>query len=178
MLRTGAQHAPQNQSDPPSPSQPVPTSGWTIDTAIIYFEAMRQNDREFYAEKWRSEEKFQAERDRRLTEVAVEREKALKIKETADLAALQLAREIQVYKDEKANELRSQIERERGNYAATSDLGGLRRELTTMFQPAIDYVIAEQARGEEVTDTGKLIIGVFAVVLTLMSIASLLVGLL
>jgi hypothetical protein len=51
--------------------------------------------KELLDERRRGEEKFQAERDRRLTEVALEREKALKIKETADLAALELAREIQ-----------------------------------------------------------------------------------
>lgn len=38
--------------------------------------------------------KFQAERDRRYTEVARERERALLIKETADKAALDLARQI------------------------------------------------------------------------------------
>jgi hypothetical protein len=46
------------------------------------------------------------ERDRRYAEVNVEREKALKIKETADSEALKLARDIQTYKDEKSNQLR------------------------------------------------------------------------
>ena len=46
---------------------------------------------------WRR--KFEAERDRRYGEVATERDKALA-----------LAREIQNYKDEKANDLRSQID--------------------------------------------------------------------
>jgi hypothetical protein len=53
------------------------------------------------------------ERDRRYAEVATEKEKALRIKDAGDEKALNLARDIQVYKDEKANELRSQIERER-----------------------------------------------------------------
>lgn len=70
---------------------------------------------------------LQQERDRRYSEIAVEREKALKIKETADLAALQLARDIQTYKDEKANELRDQINNERGLYVTRSDLIGLQR---------------------------------------------------
>ena len=69
-----------------------------------------------------ADEKFQNERDRRYTEVNIEREKALKIKETADLAALQLAREIQSYKDEKANELREQINSERGLYVTNRDI--------------------------------------------------------
>lgn len=49
-------------------------------------------------------------------------QRALAIKERADEKALSLAREIQTYKDEKANELRSQIERERGEMATKDDL--------------------------------------------------------
>lgn len=71
-------------------------------------------------------ERFLNERDRRYAEVNIEREKALKIKETADLAALQLAREIQSYKDEKANDLREQINNERGMYATNKDIEPLK----------------------------------------------------
>ena len=67
-------------------------------------------------------ERFDAERDRRYTEVNIEREKALKIKEVADLKALDLAREIQIYKDEKANELREQINSERGLYVSKAEM--------------------------------------------------------
>jgi hypothetical protein len=56
------------------------------------------------------------ERDRRYAEVALARAEALRIKEVADEKALDLAREIQKYKDEKANELREQIAAERGTY--------------------------------------------------------------
>lgn len=104
-------------------------SGWTTQTLKLYFDALRMGD-----------DKFAAERDRRYTEVALEREKALKIKETADLAALQLAREIQTYKDEKANDLRSQIEHERGSYATQFDLKANRERLEVLIQPALDYV--------------------------------------
>jgi hypothetical protein len=76
------------------------------------------------------------ERDRRYAEVNIEREKALKIKETADLAALQLAREIQSYKDEKANELREQISSERGMYATNKDI-----------EPLKAFVSAQTGRG-------------------------------
>jgi hypothetical protein len=93
-----------------------------------------------------ADEKFHAERDRRYAEVSVEREKALKIKEVADLAALQLAREIQTYKDEKANELREQISSERGNYATREDLSAALREVTAMIKPLADYVSSQQGR--------------------------------
>jgi len=87
------------------------------------------------------------ERDRRYAEVSVEREKALKIKEVADLAALQLAREIQTYKDEKANELRSQIERERGNYATRSDLIALSDKFETAIKPLVEFVSRSRGGG-------------------------------
>jgi hypothetical protein len=81
------------------------------------------------------ERMFQEERDRRYSEVNIEREKALKIKETADLAALQLAREIQTYKDEKANELREQISSERGAYATKEDIANLGEKVETLVKP-------------------------------------------
>lgn len=91
-------------------------------------------------------EKFQEERDRRYSEVNIEREKALKIKETADLAALSLAREIQTYKDEKANELREQINSERGLYATKDDLSNAIREMRTIITPVLDFVAGQQGR--------------------------------
>ena len=92
-------------------SEPNIPNGWTIATYAAHNEALRA-----------AEVKFQEERDRRYMEVDIEKEKALKIKETADLAALQLARDIQIYKDEKANELREQINSERGLYVTRTDL--------------------------------------------------------
>jgi mevalonate kinase len=73
-----------------------------------------------------ADQRFDAERDRRITEVGQEREKALKIKETADANALELAREIQKYKDAKANDLREQINSERGLYATKEDVEPLK----------------------------------------------------
>lgn len=91
--------------------------------------------------------RFDAERDRRLTEVAIEREKALKIKETADLAALQLARDIQIYKDEKANELREQINSERGLYATKGDLTAATETIRATIQPIAEYIAVDRGRG-------------------------------
>jgi hypothetical protein len=96
--------------------------------------------------------RFDAERDRRLTEVAVEREKALKIKETADLAALQLARADQTYKDEQANKLREQINSERNIYVTQDQLVAAVREVTTAIQPLSDYVSKQQGGRDGFTD--------------------------
>jgi hypothetical protein len=113
--------------------RPRPSSEWTITTLKALMDE-REAARAALAE----------ERDRRYAEVALEREKALKIKETADLAALQLAREIQTYKDEKANELRSQIERERGTYATKDDLANAIREISATLKPLTEYVSSQQ----------------------------------
>ena len=107
-------------------------SGWTVDTLSVHMEELRESDK-----------RFNEERDRRYSEVANEREKALKIKETADRDALGLAREIQTYKDEKANELREQINSERGNYASKSDLTALSEKIEESIKPLAAYVAAQ-----------------------------------
>jgi hypothetical protein len=99
---------------------------------------------------------LQTERDRRYAEVSVEREKALKIKEVADLAALQLAREIQSYKDEKANELREQISSERGIYVTRAEL-----------KPLADYIQSQIGRDQ----------GISVTIAAIVTVATLLLGL-
>jgi len=101
-----------------------------------HFESLREADFRFYEE-----------RDRRYSEVNVEREKALKIKETADLAALSLAREIQDYKDEKANNLRSQIEGERGHYSTKEDTKAVEEKFYAALKPISDWVQGQQGGG-------------------------------
>ena len=84
--------------------------------------ALQEESDRRYAEVQIWREKFYEERDRRYAEVSVEREKALKIKEVADLRALDLKSEIDKYKEEKANNLREQIGSERGLYATKEEL--------------------------------------------------------
>ncbi len=128
-------------------------SGWTIDTWRYHTDALR-----------RSDELFQTERDRRYAEVAAEREKALRIKEKADDAALGLAREIQTYKDEKANELRSQIERERGTYATQADLKAVVDKLEATIKPLAEYVSSVQGRDHGVGVSWSVLVAGIAVV--------------
>jgi hypothetical protein len=100
--------------------------------------------REHLAALREADQRFDAERDRRYHEVDIERERALKIKETADLAALELARTIQTYKDEKANELREQINSERNLYATKSDLEASAAKIMVTVQANSDYVSSAQ----------------------------------
>jgi hypothetical protein len=100
-----------------------------------------------------AEEKFAAERDRRYAEVNLEREKALKIKDTADRDALALARADQTYKDERANNLRTQLERERGDYASKDDLIAVADKLDATIRPLVVFMSTRQGR-EGGFDTG------------------------
>ena len=87
---------------------------------------------------------LEAERDRRYAEVNIEKEKAIKIKEEGDRRALELQAETQKYKDEKADDLRNQIEQERGNYATKDDLTVLGDKLEAIIGPLRDYVITQR----------------------------------
>jgi len=100
---------------------------------------------------------FHEERDRRYTEVAQEREKALKIKEEADKAALQLAREIQTYKDEKANELREQISQERGLYVSQGELKSALAEIQATLKPILDFVAGQRGERQGTFDQRQLV---------------------
>jgi hypothetical protein len=133
-------------------------SSWTTDVLREHLAIVRELD-----------ERFMAERDRRYAEVNVEREKALKIKETADLAALQLAREIQTYKDEKANELREQISSERGNYASKDDLANALREIQATIKPLAEFVSSQQGRSGGLNAGLGYLIAVAAVAVALIS---------
>lgn len=113
------------------------------------------------ADEWK--EKFQTERDRRYSEVNTEREKALKIKEEADKAALGLAREIQTYKDEKANQLREQINSERGTYATKDDLASAIREITVQLTPLIAFMSSSGGALKQYVSTRTNVVAVAAI---------------
>jgi hypothetical protein len=74
-----------------------------VENAQELAKTLRISDEKFESERDRRITEVKLESDRRLTEVAAEREKALKIKEEADRDALVLDREIRQFKDEKAS---------------------------------------------------------------------------
>jgi vacuolar-type H+-ATPase subunit H len=128
-------------------------SGWTVDTLMahstmrIHYERELGDERDKrYKQQQEADDRFNAERDRRYTEVKNAEEKALRIKEQADRDALGLAREIQTYKDEKANELREQISRERGEYVTQSQLKGVSDKIEATMKPILDFVAGQQGR--------------------------------
>lgn len=128
--------------------------------------------KEHYAEidQWRL--RFFDERDRRYREVDLERERALQIKNTADRDALELAREIQTYKDEKANELREQINRERGLYATKEDLGNALGKMELALKPLTEYVSVMRGRSSGLNAGWGWIVGAVAFVSSVVVIAN------
>jgi hypothetical protein len=71
---------------------------------------------------------------------------ALAIKDRGDRDALELARTIQTYKDEKANMLREQIGSERGIYATKDDLKAVVEKFDVALAPVLTYVASQQGR--------------------------------
>lgn len=130
--------------------------GWTVDTLMVLID--REN-------MWR--DRLDAERDRRYAEVADERGKALKIKEEADKTALGLQRDNQVYKDEKANELREQINSERGLYATKHDLDQMSEKWSATMTPVLDYISRNQGRGAGMAQFYGWIVGGIAVAIAI-----------
>lgn len=125
-------------------------SEWTVgtikelnDMKLHYIEELRKAD------------------DRRYTEVNIEKEKALKIKEAGDAKALDLAREIQIYKDEKANELREQINQERNLYVRVDQL-----------KPINDYMASQEGRSGGIKDWYGWIVAAISTGITIWAVLS------
>jgi hypothetical protein len=133
--------------------------------------------REHLAALRAADAELSAERDRRYAEVSVEKEKALRIKDTADRDALALARQAQTYRDEQANKLREQINSERGLYATKDDLANAVREMAATVKPLAEYVAgaagrsggAAENRTERRLDVSQ-IIAVIAVIALIVSV--------
>ena len=133
----------------PQPPMSDPPVGWTVPTYAAMNESLR-----------RAEQRFYDERDRRYAEVSLEKEKALRIKEEADKAALALAREIQTYKDEKANELRAQINSERGLYATRGDLQSAIEKIEATLKPVQEFVTSQRGKQQGFSTSGAILTAV------------------
>lgn len=116
----------------------VDRGGWTLATLKEHYDTVRDVER-----------RLEDERDRRYTEVNIEKEKALKIKETADLAALSLARESQTYKEQQNDALRDKNLSESGVYATNSSVAKAFEDLKTTLTPFLDYVTAQQGGAQQ-----------------------------
>jgi len=136
-------------------------SGWTLETYVAHNEAMREADA-----------RLQQERDRRYSEVKSAEEKALHVKEQADRDALGLAREIQAYKDERANNLREQIAAERGEYATKADIKSLSDKFDAANKPVVEFMSSMSGRGAGFADGRAILAWVVALIAGLIAVGS------
>lgn len=114
--------------------------------------------REHYDALRVADERLLAERDRRYAEVAAARAEALRIKEEGDRRALELARDIQAYKDERDNRLREQITSERGLYVTHAELSVVVEKFEALIDPISKYISGQQGRrGGIQASTGALV---------------------
>lgn len=95
---------------------------------------------------------------------------ALTIKDSERQEALRLAREIQTYKDEKANELREQINRERVLYATKDDLKAVVEKFEVTLSPILNYVASQQGRSSGLDKGWAILIGSVGLVGAVISI--------
>lgn len=120
--------------------------GWTMETLKEHTDALRAAD-----------ERFQTERDRRYSEVADQRAAALTIGKTADDKALELSRELQQYKDDKADKARDTALSERGGFVTKGDLELVVTRIEDSLKPLFEFVASQKGivQGTQLT-TAKL----------------------
>lgn len=117
-------------------------------------EAMRLVEQRFDDRLREADQKFDEERDKRYASENELRAIALRIKESADAKALDLASQIQTYKDDKADKTREQNLSERGAYVTHNDLAEVFDkseknliaaigEVKNILKPIIDHVAAD-----------------------------------
>lgn len=95
---------------------------------------------------------------------------ALAIKDRADRDALELAREIQKYKDEKANNLRDQIGAERGLYATKDDLKAAVEKLEVSIAPVLTQITLQQGKSSGLDKGGAILISAVGLAATVIGI--------
>ena len=135
-----------------------PLQGWTIETYAAHNEAMRAADARFHTE-----------RDRRYAEAATLNAVALKIKETADLAALTLAREGLTMDQARLDTLRDKSLGDSGIYATnasvTHALTELKSSFDTALAPIVDFIAKSQGASKGVDLTWGKIAGTATVII-------------
>ena len=117
----------------------------------------------------RYQERFEAQQAA-MTAAFVASREALNIKDRADRDALELARTIQTYKDEKANELREQIASERGHYASKEDLRAAVEKIEVLVAPVLRHLAMQQGASTGVQRNWGWIFAVVGMVATLIGV--------
>ena len=122
--------------------------------------------------QWR----FLQERDRRYLEVAAERDRRYQEVQAERDKAEVIRASTQAYRDEKANELRDQLARERLDYASKTDLIAAIGTINATLEPLVRYVAGQQGGRQGALDqrtfvawAAALVFGVVAIYVALNS---------
>ena len=160
----------------PVNSSPQVTAGreseWTLETLRVYTDDRVAALRELLAER----DKRYEERDRRYTEVALARAEALRIKEEANKDALELARQIQTYKDNAHNDLINQLNRERGEYARKSELASALEKIEAVIKPLADYITAQQGAQKGSDHSREILASIVGVIVVVIAAAGIIIA--
>jgi vacuolar-type H+-ATPase subunit H len=97
-------------------------------------------------------------------------QRALSIKEAANQAALELAREHQRYRDEQANNLREQINNERGEYVTRAELEAAVAKIEAELKPVLSFMSSQQGRASGISAQMSLFITLAALAVSVMAI--------
>ncbi len=123
----------------------------------------------------RNSDRFAAQ-DKALVAAFAASKEALAIKDRADRDALDLARQIQTYKDEKANELREQISRERMNYASKDDLKAAVEKLEVSITPLLSFMASQRGHSSGMDKGWAILIGAAGLVATVIGAVAIIVS--
>lgn len=96
-------------------------------------------------------------------------QRAIEIKEVADNAALLLARDHQQYRDEKANDLREQINEERLAYVTRPVMEAEIAKLEAELKPIQSYMSGQEGRRAGSANSTALIISMITIAIAVIS---------
>ena len=117
----------------------------------------------------RYEQRYEAQQEANRNAFLAAKE-AREIKDRADKEALELAREIQKYKDEKANNLRDQIGAERGLYPTKDDLKAAVEKLEISIAPVLTQMAMQRGKSSGLDKGWAILISVIGLAATVIGI--------
>ena|ERR1019366_8847484 len=127
-----------------------------------------------------ADHRFATERDRRYTEVRIESEKALQIKEVADARALILAAALQAEKDERKNDVLQRWDNDRNTFVTRTEfvtaLDTLGEKFSTAVKPFNDFIAGQRQATSAVSSFQNKQIAYVTLILLVVAIVAGLVG--
>jgi hypothetical protein len=116
------------------------------------------------------------EMDRRYTEVSSAKAEALQIKAEGDRRALELAREMQDYRDQMHNGLLNQLKENAGKYATHAELCAAVEKLEAVLKPITTYVASQQGKSSGLNAGWGYLVGLIGLLAAIAGLASRFLG--